>query len=517
MAILAHETSWPTVHATTSYGTVTLYPCNDTMTTSVSPNSQTWYNYVDVSIGNVSGMQYEVWLKFNLSSITSLGNISIYLATFYWYCNGKNAGNAINQPINLTSIDPTNESSWADSNITWNNAPTMNNYNEFDGLWLTSGYNAWYSEQLSLAEGMPALQDAYNNNRTKSYVLFLTTNDLLLSFITSKSGDYKPYIFIRYSQTSTGEPTEVRGSLSRPEEHTFTFLSTMDVEINSLAANTNYANESIAPTEYSRTSPSVTINLLFKFNLSIPTYIDNKLNIAFDFRFNNFWSLSITFRAYCDYVGSAGFNILQGIYRANESWNPNIVTWNTGPTSRGTISYNSIVDNPGYISLTFSSTEENYIRYSIDNNYSYTVVLGVDEDACSFAWMNWRMLEYNSTKPTLTMDADVEAFPNLPLTPVLTWFNAPYNLGLSWGLAVDSANQTCWLAGEILTLAMFMVTVVPITWATQRGKRERNDILFLVLTVASLGIATFLTWNDVKVFMLILILLILWKGGILKR
>jgi len=518
---------WPenlrSVHADTTTGSFTIYPCNDTKVDKVIPNTQSWTNDSIIELAWDSSPVEEMrgWFKFNLST-SYIGPLNITTATFYLYMITLVYGDAGTWV--LRSIDPSNETYWTDSNITWNNAPTRYNWQEAD-IFDSSGAGTWLAISLyagNSTQGLGALQDAYDNNRTKSYQVQDYTTPSYANFTTIDSTSNKPHIVIEYNQTVGSEATTSRPSLTNPSRtYTLDFYTFQDALVNSVSGNTAYPNDSID--QVNLNSGSGIKSMIFsQFNLTFPTnayWQENGIAKGLYVYGNDSWNmashewiaLSIVFVGYCDFT-FGGYNDLLGLNRTNENWTDATLTYNNMPPTRS-----SSLSPPVQISRTgFTrfdiSTQEDYLRYSIQNTFNYTLINEINSTYSSgIGYNNWRMLEYGFGFSYIEMNIQFGTGATTGPSTILGWFNVPYIFALNLGLG-DPSGVGAFIAGMILTFCIYIVLVIPIAYIMRSKK-----LSIILLTLAVLTPLMILGWLNIGIYALIIILTLLQMGGVFKR
>jgi hypothetical protein len=502
------------VHAETTYGSFTLYPVQDTLVDKENPTLQLWSASDPLQLGNSTtyGHEHIGYFKFNASEYRSLGNISIYLASLHFHLDSLDMGSV----GNFMWIYNTNNETWSDSTITWNNRPALDVYEFGDSIVSTmpKWYNFFVPDSSNTTQGLGALQDRYDNNSTMTYCLAFNEFASLQSFASVESSSYKPYLTVSYSQTpATTEPTLARPSISAPTLYTLTYFVTEDSVVQSFNATANKNGETSSQIQL-LTGVGQTASIYLKFNFSIPDRINGSPNTDnFTMEGVNFVANYIHFKTYCSFASSDpmynGFNVLEGLPRVNEGWNASTITWNNRPSTRGYLTEYLWIATTGYKTFDLSQ-EEDYIRYSIQNESTYSIVHEVDSRSSRQVFSNWIMTEYASLSSSIEMEVVTE--PQAIGTPsVLTWTSAPSFLAVSWSV-------TPFIAGHLLSAMIYLVTVVPISWILKKG--GRGDFIKWTIIIANFVFLTMFMWFgwlNIGLYVILLILTILMLGGVLKK
>jgi hypothetical protein len=486
-----------------------LTPIQDTYVESWNPSAQFWWSVQNVSIGlDAIGDQTNGWFQFNISSAYT-GTITITSATVSIYAFAKDYG-SLTDYLGIKSIAPATEG-WNDHTITWSSQPSRYTYYEANDGSLPSLPN-WITFNLyagNSTQGIGALQDAYDNNRTKSYCINPQTTEWGIYVYSSESSIYKPRLTVYYDYVAPSEPTTPAPMLSLPELHTWIYYPIEDTVVSSGYPALPWGNQTTSQISY---SSSVTSSLILKFNLANPDLIDglpnnNNLsivNLGFDME-------SAIFAQYCQDPGLTVFNTLRGIARAGEGWSENLTCWNNKPSERGTdiTSPQMILINQAYNYSII--VDEDFMRYSIQNNYTYSIYHEVDQSYGFRGYNYWYMREWNQTglSSYLKITAYVE-LGSMPTStyPFLTFSNAPEYLARQWSLY---GSQGVFIAGHILCLIVLAVIVVPIGFIT----RKKN--LTVIVTMGCLVTCTAFGWLHIGIFAVIMILTVFYFAVAFER
>ena len=504
-------------------GNITLIVANNSQILSDSPNTPLGANYPTFSVSYESGTgaDHREFLKFDISALNlALNNatINITSASIHLYCYSitNDPYGSING-LNIRSIDPLNES-WIDTTLTWNNAPTRNSYYECDSYTVISAVNSWYSWSLTSgnsSQGLGALEQSYYHNTTRTFVLQQAIGTTWIDYFYARNSSIsRPYLYIEYNIVQNPEPVEGAPALTSPVTYDMLFYDILDVGVNPSSSSPNTSTNQIMHSIFEDSD-----NYMYlKFNLSFPNLVEGQINNGSLLLKNRPFDIQeISFRVYCDYVppegsGWLGQTTVSGIPRINETWGSSM-TWANKPTWRynGELhsSYTSVY-NVWYVFDLIS--EEDYIRYSVNNDTTYSLVLHVDATKSPQAYSNWRSRDYNYSyfTPCIYMKLTMGNY-TFPMEGV-TLFNMKKWLALSWwgNLGFEFS------AGILLTVVFFMITVVPIGYIL-RKKSSANKWAYLILISASLGLCTMFTWLPIGLFLVIMIMMLLSGSGVLKR
>jgi hypothetical protein len=494
-------------------GTITLYAINDTSTYSDAPGSQFWYNapYLAVSYDSSTGYDHRSWFKFNLST-AYIGAINITSAKLQLYCTELRYSDPSSPIFNIRSIDPTNES-WIDTTITWTNMPTRYAWYETDNPTVVNAQNSWFtwimSDPGNSTKGMGAVQDAYDNRRTKTYVVQSSCNVWQPWFFSEDWTEFKPQLILAYSQEYGGESdaTEGQPSLNNPITYDLLFYPDADIRVNPLSWS---YTENVSQTRHS-IDDSYDNFLYLKFDLSHPDLVDGIPNQgSFTLANVSFVAYNIRFSQFCWYAppidsGWIGYNTVSGIPRSNETWDQTTMDWTTKPSwrSMNTTAYDYIAIY-GYYHTYPITDEQDYIRYSINHGYNYTVVHHVDLDKSDHAYSNWVMVDssYPQYRPYLFMSVAMSNQTNIQ--PSLTISNAPWYLAQNWMI-------TEFQAGLILSAGLFFAVAIPIAYIT------KNKYIILITIFGLLGMETMFNWLSIGLYLIVAVVLILIVGGVLGK
>lgn len=506
--ILAHI---PISFSEITYGSFTINPIEDTCIKSNAPNTQTWSSLADLQLLNTTSGDSIGYYKFNMTT-EYVGAINVTSALLRWHMSHLDFG-SVGTVINVWN---TNNESWFDHNITYNNAPPLNIIEVYDTL--STGtpqyYSFWIPSSDNTTQGLGAIQNAYNNNQTRTFCLGFYLYDTGMEWSSTDSTTNKPTLTIAYTQTSSSEDTMDRPSLTQPTTYDLIFYAKEDAVVNLQNPSTNYGSENISQIqEMSGVGHRAYVYL--KFNFTLPDRINGDANTEnYSMTGVNWIGQSLIFKQYCQFAPTDpsfdGWNSLDGIPRANEtSWNQTGITWNNRPSLRGLISEAQFIYSIGWKAYDIS-TEENYIRFSIANGYTYSIVHKVDDRISRQTYNNWIMSEYNALVPyiEIVLASEPSVFVT---TTALTWTTAPTYLARSWSL-------TPFIAGNLLSAMIYTVTVVPISFILKKG--GKGDFIKWTIIVANFVFLTLFTvvgWLNPAFYVILLIFTILLLGGVLKR
>lgn len=508
------------------YGSFTIYACNDTKTISAYPDWQSGYNQNPLQVGNDSTVPNESdgWFKFNVSD-NYIGAINITSATVSFYCTQIDYGTAAG--YNIYSIDPLNET-WTDTTITWNNQPTLYGYAECLNFAYVNTAPQWYIWNLKTntsGTGTVALQDCYDNNQTKSYALKTQPIDtyFMSEWKSREDSTYKPKLTVYYSISGGGEgsePTTPAPSLNAASFHTLIFYPTMDVLVNSASPTTNYEGD-LVDQIYSNNGTGNLDYCLFKFNFSYPDLVDYENNngsfLLKDYGFN---VTLLQFHHYSTFTlrGYEPFDTIKGIYRANETmWNSSTVTWDTRPPyERPAFNNNSVlIDQTGDFSFNILE-DADYVRYSLQNNYTTTYIHKVNQAWTYNGFADWRMTEWrlvagngyalSFSPPCVIMQGYIGDYQVSAAVPsYFTWVTLPIYFA-------NAIMVTPTIAGLLASCLFYCVFMIPVAWLA-----KKNVWVLMMLNMALLLIFTVLTWMSPVIFIVMFLMSILFMGVKLKR
>jgi hypothetical protein len=512
-----------TAHADIINGQITVYPCNDTLTSQTANSSQLWYNDLKLQLGYGAGAtsQRIGWFKFNMTS-SYVGAINITSATVYFYVQSVDFAPSSSYWY-LKSIAPTNET-WIDKTITWNNQPSRYNFTEAPGVTFSNTPNTWYQFSLTntfpinSTEGITALQTAYNHNRTKTYVLYTNTQPQY-QWITSKEGGAnKAKLVITYTQTIASQ-TVGAPYIANPETHSLEFFAKEDSQVNSIFPNMNYNGMNISQDQWSNSSGARS-DIYLKFNMTWPDLVDGAANANFSLATIQWHATLIVFHQYCDFApylspSWLGYDVLKGIPRTEENWSASLITWNNRPATLRTNELgNQYISSAGWKEFDIS-TDENLIRANVLNRTTYTLVNLINQRLTSQAYYNWRMIEYAKPMvPWILMTVETGTIP-VSVPQVLTLFNAPSFLARSWSMPGDLyGQQGYFIAGILISSMLYMVTVLPIAWIMR--KSSQRNIMLTIASIGALVMFTFLTWLDWRILTIIILVTLVTQGGKIK-
>jgi len=296
--------------------------------------------------------------------------------------------------------------------------------------------------------------------------------------------------------------------LENPKIYEFLFYVRNDTVIKSQYGNLNFGWLNKSSIAYSY---SIIENFLLKFDLRIPDLIDgesNKNNYtlygqAFDILTLQFYQYCYSAPPYQPPQWQAGANILSGIFRSNESWLENSVTYNTRPVYRpSAISVSQLIETGEAWYYYDFSTEEDYIRASIQQNYTYTIVHKVDQTDGS-VHNYWRLREYNDTIPYVYMKIAIENLDS-PTPEYLTFVSAPAYFGLALGI-------TPFIAGHLLALILLTAIMLGILFIT------RNQYVILISSFGLLTIFMVFGWVNMGIYLILILTTVLLMGGVFKK
>lgn len=492
-------------------GSFTLYP-EDTEVMENAPNSQSWYTNAQLQLANWTALEKRGYFKFNLSEAYrgALNVTGVQLMFHFAHFDFGTVGNEID-------IYDTNNESWFDHNITWNNAPPLQYLEVYDSL--HSSMAMWYTFFLSEGEGnttfsMGGVQNAYNTNSTRTYVMAFPLMYSFMEWDTNESATYRPYMVVYYSQNLATEQETPRPNILQPTAYSLLFFADQDALVKSWSITENAGSENVSSVEGLVSSGYISI-LYLKFNLTRPDRVNNSPNSDnFTLTNVNFIATRIVFSIYCGYLPQdvmfRGYFITEGIPRENEtSWNETSLTWSNKPSTRGYTSFQTYIDKEGYVSFDIS-LEENFIRYSIQNETTYSLVFETDQRASGNVYASFYTHEAELDIPYIGMDITTEPSA-LTVTVPLSWTNADEYLAVSWKL-------TPFIAGHFLSAMIYCVTVLPIGWIARKSHEKAKFVamLLLVLSVIELTAFVLFTWLNGGIYVILLIILILFFGGVLK-
>jgi hypothetical protein len=486
-------------------GSFTIYALQDTIISEYLPDYQGWTTTTPLQMGRDTTIPEDKrgFFQFNLSS-AYMGSITITSVTLYVYCPSQAYGG--NAYYTCRSIDPSNET-WDDNTITWNNSPTRYTFEESSGITVsaTATFYSWSMVAGNSTQGIGAVQDAYDNNRSKTYVLASTATYAVHNWNSIDAGSNRPRLYVTYTVAYAGEYTEEAPELTNPRIYQFKYYPKNDSTVNNIAPTTNYGTQNISQIQYS--ASGIVSDILVKFDLRVPDTIDDNNNTnLYSLASTPFDILEMYFYQYCNFAPDPpfqAFNYLSGIYRSNETWTETGVNWNNKPTYRDDIitTAQEITDDTTYIRYDLA-TEENYIRYSVQNEYNYTVVHRVRFNMTT-GFNEWRMREYNTSKPYIVMNVALDelaiAYPDY-----LTFTTAHYYLAIS-------LDVTPFIAGHLLTAIFCTVLFLGVAMCT------RNKFILTSVFVACMTVSLLFGWLHIGVYALLLITTLILAGGLFKK
>ena len=493
--------------AETVSGSFTVYPQEDTEIMENLPNTQVWENLTEVQTSNWTGYDRRFYMKFNFTD-EYRGTLAITGGMLRIHYNDSLVGYVGNE----IDIYDTNNESWFDHNITWNNAPPLDDLEVYDSL--HSSQASWYTFFLSEDLAVTGLQNAYDTNTTRTFVLAHPLMYAFMMWNTVESTSSKPYLVVYYEQTLTGESTLGRPAIERPTPHTLKFFPIADSVVQSWNVTANTGTENDTQVEALVSAGYIAIEYL-KFNFSIPDRIDNNLNSQnFTLTNVNWYANRLVFKPYVSFlptdISYRGFWVTQGILRTFEtSWFENNITWSNAPTTRGYTCFQTWIGSEGYQTFDIQA-DEDFIRYTVANDTTYTIVFGVDQRASRSAYANFHTRESDFSLPYVEMEIVTEPSA-LEVTIGLTWTTADEYLANTW-------NLSPFIAGHLLCAIVMSVTIVPIGWIARSAHEKKKEILTLLLFSLIIELTAFLifTWLNIGIYVILLIILILFAGGVLK-
>ena len=502
----------PLGHSDITSGSFTVTPQEDTEVMSDAPNSHLWSSNANLQLGNRSSPANDQrgYFKFNMTS-AYVGAINITTALLRFYMSNLDFG-SLGDVINIWN---TNNESWSATTITYNNAPALDIIEVYDVLSTSTPqyYSLWIPSSSNTTQGLGALQNAYDNNETRTFCLGFYLFNSAMEWSTMESS-FKPTLTITYTQTLFNESTLPRPSLSNPTNYDAIFYAKEDAVVEVQAPSSNFGSENISQIQ-DLSGVGYRAYIFLKFNFSIPDIINGEPNEnAFTLSGVNWIANSLIFKQYCQYVSEdptyQGWNIIEGIPRANETlWTQSTITWNNQPLLRGYISDPLSMTTIGFKSFDLS-TEESYIRYSIANGYTYTIVNMEDDQISRNAFSNWIMTEWGTLTPyiEIALSTEPQAF-SLPHAP-LGFSNAHEYLAVQWSI-------TPFIAGNLLSAMVYTVTVVPISFILRKaGKGDFIKWTIIIANFVFLTMFTWFGWLNAGLYIILLILTILFLGGVLK-
>lgn len=508
------------VKATVS-SSFTLYPCNDTKTLNYTGfyDQQLWNTNTLLQLGEDNTTSPKStswgWFKYNMTEAYR-GTINITSAKLYWYLDHIDYGGEGQYIYYETwSIDYTNET-WFDHNITWNNQPTLKSSIEEQEKQQIIAEDQFYWWKLkdpgTGSYGCDPLQTAYDNNRTKTYVLKLSPdkNYFMAEWVSTDASSYKPYLRVEYEYEESEGEEDTTPDIPNPYYYTMTFYPTFDVKVYNTLPDSNFEGENVSQIHYDISDGRVS-DLLLKFNMSFPNLINGEENtnniLLEDYPFD---TLEITFFQYCGFspdteedIDWKPYHLLTGIDRSDEDWNSSLVTWNSKPSYRNDVSLTTYIESDGWFSHDFL-TDENFLRKTIKNLTTYTVVHRVDQDKDKYGFSDWRMSEFEDQfKPYIQLKLAIEEL-TLPVKDYLTFSTAHIWLASQWSI-------TPFIAGHLLCAMIFTVIIVPLYFVTRKLMIITMGTIMLSVSFIIFG------WLHLGVFIFILAFTILTNGAKIKR
>lgn len=493
----------------------------DTMVDSVFPTTQSWsaWDELDLEYNGATALYHWGWYKFNLTEAWR-GAINITSVKLGFFDNYIAMGSGSSYWV-VRSIDPLNET-WADTTITWNNQPSTYGWYEAPPTSIPYSNQQWLIFDLyagNSTQGIGAIQDAYNNNRTESFRLGCTSTPYTVWFYTREATNNKPYLQVFYTQTETSEEMG-RPTIENPSYKTLRFYAIADTAVTSASPDTNYDGENISQVNY-RASMGFTTDIMVKFNISYPDYIDGvKSDKTFSLHDYYFTASSIVFESFCHYVpfdqALQGFDCISSIARADEGWNASTVTWNTRPLYHSRWMSSTLITNAQYWTFDIGE-DEGIIRANIYNHTTYSIVNHINHNKSAEGVNSWRMLEYEYLMqdgysrlwPHIDMEVAISTY-TVPSIPHLTWTNAHIYLANQWHL-------TPFIAGMLLCAMIYGAFMVPIGWMLRRA--NKGVFFMLVLTMVFDTIFLMFGWfgdNGIMLYGFIMLVMVVTMGGKLK-
>lgn len=482
-------------------GSFTIYCIEDTMTIDYLPNSQLWYDEEVLEVGYDTTIPVTKfgWFKFNLSEKSDLGQLNVTSAYLYLYYDSTAYGSG-QASFRLKSIDYTNET-WDDETITWNNQPSRCSWYENSGVDVSSS-KMWYGWSLNVT----SVQTAYDNNRTKTYVLSTASSYWMGEWRSLEYTGYKPKLYVEYQQKEEQTGTETPPIISNPEYHILTYYPKADAELNSASPNTNWGTEETGQIKHS-IYDGVTIDHIFKFDMSFPDLLDGNENTWLNLSEIPFDAVYIHFSHECQFVPEEpppcrGYTMVNGISRIGEDWNETTITWNNKPQYRTLNLGQTFVDKAGWYFIDIS-IDESFIRNSILNySTTYSLVHRYNQTISHHAYSDWRFREYSLQKlnsyalqPHIEMKVAINSFEE-EFPETLTFSNAHLFLAANW-------HVTPFIAGHMLSAMIYGVTVVPIGYVL-----KDSDYAKWIITIFSVGLTTLFVifgWMHLGIYVFLLV------------
>lgn len=496
-------------------GEFTLYATYDSYVTNDAPNTN--YGSAEVLRYGLSlaGKDYHTFFKFNLSEAhETYGDLNMTAARLYVYHSSiGRSGNSI-----IQSINPAYES-WEEDTITWSNMPDRYAYAEAGAVLVEYSEKYYYyplfpeSYLGNSTRGLPALQLAYDSYGNKTYIQGRDPDFDTYAYVSSRETAYnlqKPKLVIEYEISGTPPEEGADPFIPNPVLFTLRYYPIADAMVNSYAPTVNAGTENVSAIDFDIGS-GITHSAFLKFNFSYPDLIDGNVNTEKTILQPLFDAISIRFGHYADwvpeglsppfYIDWRGFYGVSGINRDDENWTETGVTWNTQPLSSSVVD-RRWVEKAGWSFYNLADLEY-AIRASVENETTFTISHRVDTSLESDAWGMWRMREYGGTsQPFIEMRVAVS-----------------YDMGVTFeDLRFQNAhhyfarvlNVPSFIGGILLSLVIFMVTVVPLSYIT----KNRTFSLFLVM--GSLLLYTMFGWLPIQVFIFLFLFSVVTVGAKLK-
>ena len=497
-------------------GTFTLYPNQDTITSMASPDSQVWNVSDQVQVGEESVYTNDrryFWLQFDLDEVSDKGALTITSAYLYVYNNWTDFGDDGVFPV--YAIDPSDET-WDDGTITWNTQPTLYVYNETDNNQNTiENFNDWYNWQLcagNATRGIQALQTAYDGNLTKTFCLAVNDTQTTYYMFQANTADAiynRPRLVISYTATegSTGESNTP--FINNPIEYTFTYFVDADAALKSNFPELNFGYNESSQISWNLET-GVRLDQIYRFNLTTPDLVNGIPVPTVDWSFNlGEWAFDIHesyLIALCDFAPEIPDyiprNRICGIERSSEEWSEHLITFNTKPDVRTELD-TQIIDVAAWTSYNLTD-DEDFIRETVSvYNTTYSLQHSVAGFSGSSGYSSWLMKDSedflapypDGTPIYIEMNIIIDVPTGFTTeTEGLTMMNPHIKLAAAWTL-------TPFIAGNLWTLMLFMVIVVPIRFITRKIFVSMAAAVIVFILAFSLG------WIGVYIFLTLIVVL----------
>jgi hypothetical protein len=472
-------------------------------------SDQLWYNLPDIQprYDSISDPSVRFgWVHFNLSAYY-VGAITIKSARLYIY-GSSIALNRYSYSVKYDAygIAPSNET-WVANTITWLNQPSLLSLRDHTNDVVLSSPPQYLEFDLvttNASLGTQALQTAYDGNLTKSYCIINVYDGIEIAFNSMEATSNKPKLVIDYDLVEGGESTMSAPTVLNGVVYDLVYYPYEDTRVTTESPTTPIGYVTHGKVQYIA-STSERSDILSHFNVSRPSLVNGVSNNGtLSLKNTDFAIYQLSFSMYCYVVVDPyGFNNLQGVFRSNETWSHSTVTWNTKPIYRsGFLSTNNYVDKTGMITWNILS-EGDYIRYSIMNNYNYTVVNTLDSNFYVNSYNEWLMQGDPSAvtvtvKPYISMRilASNLTAPSTSVLAVTNWHVAlAYELGLTpYG---EVGNFT---AGALLSSFFFMAITVPLCFIA------KNKLFRFILILAPMTIFMWFGWLHIGLYLIIALL-----------